>query len=189
MRTRKLTVYPNPYAQLDASGRLAGAAPIGETPRLTSIMPNRAFVGAIRVLLDHDTRGRGPALAQQSRSEYRFEFGVDLVVVDSTGQLEAFYRQLARDADLFIVTDGKVPMAKLAAARAAAMASYRAEQAHEAECPMLSGVSKTCTCITDADTSEWSQQFAIDSEVAAFGVVAASPARRAAASPDTSKES
>lgn len=179
-RQRTITVFPNPYAHIDANGRLAGATPVGELPRKTSIAPTRSFVGATRQTIETDSADRGPQFTQQSRSEYQFVWGTEPVVVDASDSLGAYYQQLAAAGDIFILPEGRpeVPLAKLAAARSAAFEQYRAEQSHNAECAKLTDSKASCDCISDPDASEWAKQFPLDLDVAAAAKLLADKAAK-----------
>lgn len=163
MRTRKQTVHANPYAHIDANGRLAGATPMGELPRSTSTPPVREYVGATRVLLDLDKAGRGVGASQLPRAEYMWKWSGEPVVVDATGPLGAYYQQRIASGEVFAASekDG-LPLVALARARKAALEQFKAEQGQ------------------DADTSEWAEQFPLDDQVeAAMALVAEADVRAA----------
>jgi hypothetical protein len=170
MRKRKLlTVYPIPYSHLDANGRLAGATPVGENARADqTAVPNRLYIGATRVVLEHDTKGREPGSTRLPRTESMFVWTGEAEQVDGSGALEQYYRQLEQQGEVVIIKDGETqpPLEKLAAARDAAIAQFRAEQAHERDCPLVAKTAKTCDCIEDPSATEWPEQFPLDAEVA-----------------------
>lgn len=156
MRKRTLTVYANPYAHIDANGRLAGATPIAEAVRPTSAPPARQFVGATRVLVEYDKAGRGIGSAQQPRAEYLWQFTGEGLEVPATGQLGAYYQQRIASGELFPAgKDGSIPLAALAKARSAALEQFRAEQGE------------------DAETTEWGDQFPLDLQAEAAADIVA----------------
>lgn len=149
MRMHKLLVMANPYAHIDANGRLAGATPLGEHPRHTSVPPAREYVGATRVLVEHDAVGRGIGSPQLPRSEYMFVWGDKPIEVDASRQLGPYYAQRIREGELFACDKaGAAPLQALAAARVAAFARFKAETGEE------------------PSAAEWSEQFQLDDDVA-----------------------
>lgn len=143
-------LFPNPYARLDHNGMLCGACPIAEEPRRGGALPARQSVGATLKVLSVDrseAMGRGPGGPNRSKSQFVWEFGSEVVELNASPSLMGYYVSRDRCGDVFL--GQKVPMQRLKAARAKAIAEFRDAYG------------------TDPPTSEWVKQFALDSEVAA----------------------
>lgn len=155
-----IQLYPNPYCQLDGKGRLAGACPMGEELRPTSVMPSRMYVGAERKVVAH---APAASATQKSRTESVFMWEPQPVAVPFERDLKSYYVERLRSLEVFEVAgEGKVRLGHapgekpghgtlldaLAAARLAAfdlhIASYGSEP----------------------DTTEWQKQFPVDAQVA-----------------------
>lgn len=134
---RTLFVFPNPYAHLDHKGRLAGAIP--------KPMPAGTFRDAVEHLCavlkvvpgsyENDAKdGRGEGGVRPSRSDRYFSFGIQAEQMNVSPELVAFYEKMDHDGCIFLVKDASTfPVEKLAKARLAAVAQFKAAYGENAE--------------------------------------------------------
>ena len=139
-----MKVYPNPYQHLDHTGRLAGACPMEPTHRAGT----RAFVCAEVVLVNKkaldDDKGLD-AETKAAREHYGFTFSTEPMSISADPGW--YYMQRARSGEVFAPRDGKPPMAQWTAARAKAVAEWKAQ----------TGV--------DPDFAVWAEQWPLDKDI------------------------
>lgn len=153
-KAKTIFAMPNPYCHLDHDGMLAGACQQAEEPRPGSAMPLDRKVGASLKVLEGSQEKAQPGSGLNDRADFAFEFSSEPVAIAASPALMGFY--VSRDAkgDLFLCKDGSkdsVPMARLAEARAAAIARHVAAYGDE------------------PPVADWPKQFALDAQVAAHG--------------------
>jgi len=148
-------VFPNPYALLDAKGRLAGACPKVEPVRVGGGMPACEFVGAKRTMLAgtynaNEAEGRAEGGPLGAKGEILFTFDVvEPIALTVDASQTAYYVCRNRSADAFTCVDPKsVPVERLARARSAAIAGHVAAYGSE------------------PDTKGWPAQFPLDETIA-----------------------
>lgn len=150
MKAKTIALFANPYHGLDAMGRLAGACPVGELPRPAGSLPSRQCVGAERTMTggsyvpDSADQGLRIAVADRggnlaiapfimSTADVFWQFDGEAHEYHiGDRRLEHFYSERVKHGEVFEAeADGSAPIAKLAKARAAAIASWKAHYGDE----------------------------------------------------------
>jgi hypothetical protein len=142
-----MKVYPNPYGQLDHTGRLAGACPMEPSHRAGA----RSFVCAELVSLNGEDLQKDKSLSQEQRdARERHSFVFSAEPISIAADPGWYYANRARSGEVFMPRDHKPPMAQWAAARATAIAEWQAQHNNA------------------PDFTKWAEQWPLDAQVAAF---------------------
>jgi hypothetical protein len=137
--------FPNPYAQLDHKGRLAGVVPEIEPLRRGGPPLNRK-IGATLKLVEGSFKPGSEEDRSYPKGDVFHVFSVDPVEVNFDDSLTSEYNALVSRGELF---DGReLPLEALAKARVSAIAAHVATYGKE------------------PDVLAWVSQFALDQDVA-----------------------
>lgn len=157
-KREELVLFPNPY-HCFGKGVDLGGAPDRPEEDYGFGRPARLLIGAERKHSDYEARdhltgGKEEMKGARSRANVFFVFGVEPVTCLVTQTTRKAYQDLIDNEMVFECVDGEIPMAKLAAARAALLKQHEALGEHPAR--------------EDLDFEWWAEQFPLDPDVVAF---------------------